>query len=74
MVRRATPIAVRLVYGLGIVALVLFFGAAAFWTSVYFASDGDVAFAIDPVPFVLWGALVVVAVTIWLTRRRRVTR
>jgi biotin transporter BioY len=69
-----TLVAVRALYVLGGLALALFFGAAVFWTSVYFASDGEVAFAVEPLPFVVWGGLALVAVAIWLRRRRRVAR
>ena len=67
-----TPIWVWLVYGLGILAGAIFLFSALFTLGALVLSDDVPVDADISLPAIaLWGAMVLVALGIWLVRRRR---
>jgi hypothetical protein len=67
---------VWVIYGLGFLSVAVVVLSAALAAVVYYSSDEEVAFGIEvSVPaLVVWGAIIVLAATTWLWRRRRVRR
>jgi hypothetical protein len=68
-----TPIWVWVVYGLGILAAAIFAFSVLFTLGAVLLSDDDVGVTYDvsALAFVLWGALILVAVVTWVARRRQ---
>ena len=67
-----TPIWVWLVYGLGVLAGVIFLFSALFTLGALVLSDDvPVTYDVSVPAFVLWGGLMLAAVLTWVVRRRR---
>ncbi len=64
-----TPIWVWVVYGLGVLAGLIFLLSVLFTAGAHFL--GGSGYRTSPLAFVLWGALLLIAVATWLVRRRR---
>ena len=64
-----TPIWVWLVYGLGVLAGLIFVLSALFTAGAHFL--GGSGYRTSPTAFVVWGALLLIAVGTWVARRRR---
>ena len=73
---RPSSVLVWVVYALGVLAVAVVVLSAAVATVVYYSSDEEVAFGVDvSSPAVaVWGAIIVLAATTWLWRRRGVRR
>ena len=68
-VKAGTPIWVWVVYGLGLLAGLIFALSALFTAGAHFL--GGSGYRTSPLAFVLWGAVLLIAVGTWLVRRRR---
>ncbi len=67
-----TPIWVWAVYSLGILAAAIFAFSILFTAGAYLLSDDvDVTFDVSTPAIVLWGALMAVAVGLWIWRRTK---
>ena len=67
-----TPIWVWVVYSLGILAAAIFAFSILFTAGAYLLSDDvDVTFDVSAPAIVLWGALMAVAVGLWIWRRTK---
>jgi hypothetical protein len=65
-----TPIWVWVVYGLGILAAIIFVLSALFVLGAYIASDDvPVAYNVSLLAILVWGGLIVLAAVTWLWRR-----
>jgi len=73
---RPSSVLVWVVYALGVLAVAVVVLSAALAAVVYYSSDEEVAFGVDvSLPAVaVWGAIIVLAATTWLWRRRGVRR
>jgi LPXTG-motif cell wall-anchored protein len=70
--RAGTPIWVWLVYGLGVLAAVIFLFSVLFTLGALVLSDDvPVTYDVSVPAIVLWGGLMLVAVALWVVRRRR---
>ena len=70
---RRTPVLVWIVYGLGLLAALILIASALFTAGGYFGSD-DTTVDVSPVAVVVWGGLLVLAVTTWLWLRLKGSR
>ncbi len=72
-VAAGTPIWVWLIYGLGIIAAVIFAFSLLFTLGAAVLSDEDVPVSYDVswLAIVLWGAFVAAALATWFVRKRR---
>ncbi|HUG65299.1 MAG TPA: hypothetical protein VMK83_08785 [Gaiellaceae bacterium] len=67
-----TPIWVWLVYGLGILAAVIFVFSLLFTAGAYLLSDDvPVTLDISTPAIILWGGLIMAAAVTWFVRRRQ---
>ena len=68
-VKAGTPIWVWVVYGLGVLAGLIFALSALFTAGAHVL--GGSGYRTSPTAFVVWGALLLIAVGTWVARRRR---
>jgi LPXTG-motif cell wall-anchored protein len=67
-----TPIWVWLVYGLGLLAAVIFLFSALFTLGALVLSDDvPVTYDVSLPAILLWGGLMLAAAALWIVRRRR---
>jgi uncharacterized membrane protein len=64
-----TPIWVWVVYGLGVLAGLIFVLSVLFTAGAHFL--GGSGYRTSPLAFVIWGVLLLIAVGTWVLRRRR---
>jgi LPXTG-motif cell wall-anchored protein len=67
--KAGTPIWVWVVYGLGVLAGVIFAFSVLFTAGAHFL--GGSGYRASPPAFVLWGGLLLIALATWFVRRRR---
>ena len=67
-----TPIWVWVIYGLGLLAAVIFAFSLLFTLgAVLLSEDVGVKYDVSALAIVLWGGLILAAVVTWVVRRRR---